>query len=41
VLPMYFLGGVQLFSIGVVGEYVSKIYTEVKRRPRFFIDKTV
>lgn len=41
VLPMYFLGGVQLFSIGVVGEYVSKIYTEVKRRPRFFIEKTV
>ena len=41
VLPMYFLGGVQLFSIGVVGEYVSKIYTEVKRRPRYFIEKSV
>lgn len=41
VLPMYFLGGVQLFSIGVLGEYVAKIYMETKRRPRFFIQETV
>jgi glycosyltransferase involved in cell wall biosynthesis len=40
VLPMYFLGGVQLLSIGVLGEYVSKIYMETKRRPRFIIETT-
>lgn len=39
VLPMYFLGGVQLLSIGIVGEYVAKIYMETKQRPRFFIEK--
>ncbi len=39
VLPMYFLGGIQLFSIGVIGEYIGKIYAETKQRPRYFIDK--
>ena len=39
VLPIYFIGGVQLLSIGVVGEYIGKIYTETKRRPRYFIEK--
>jgi len=41
VLPIYFLGGVQLFCVGLVGEYVAKIYLETKRRPRFIIEKTV
>ncbi|MFM8332412.1 MAG: glycosyltransferase family 2 protein [Candidatus Methylumidiphilus sp.] len=41
VVPMYFLGGIQLLSIGVVGEYVSKIYLETKRRPRYFIEKKI
>lgn len=35
-----FLGGVQLLSLGVIGEYIGKIYLETKARPRFFIDKT-
>jgi len=39
VIPIYFIGGIQLLSIGMLGEYVSKIYMETKRRPRFFIDK--
>ncbi len=39
VLPMYVLGGVQLLSLGVVGEYVAKVYIETKRRPRFFIEE--
>lgn len=38
ILPIYFLGGVQLFCAGVLGEYVGKIYMEIKKRPRFFIE---
>lgn len=38
VIPMYFLGGVQLLSLGVIGEYVAKIYMESKDRPRFHVD---
>lgn len=41
VIPIYFLGGIQLLSIGIVGEYVSKIYLETKRRPRYFIEKVI
>lgn len=41
VIPIYFLGGIQLLSIGVVGEYVAKIYMETKRRPRFSIETIV
>ncbi|MGM2628801.1 hypothetical protein ACS2QL_30050, partial [Bacillus cereus group sp. Bce038] len=32
--------GVQLISIGVLGEYIGKIYYEVKRRPHFVVEKT-
>jgi polyisoprenyl-phosphate glycosyltransferase len=38
-LPIYALGGVQLLSLGLVGEYVAKIYVEVKRRPRYVIER--
>ncbi|KPK51690.1 MAG: glycosyltransferase [Gammaproteobacteria bacterium SG8_31] len=41
VLPMYLLGGIQLLSLGVIGEYVGKTYFETKRRPRFVIEKSV
>ncbi len=40
-LPIYALGGLQLLSLGVVGEYVAKAYMETKRRPRFLIEKIV
>jgi glycosyltransferase involved in cell wall biosynthesis len=32
-----FVGGVQLFTIGILGQYLAKIYTEVKQRPHFII----
>ena len=41
VVPMYFLGGVQLLCIGIIGEYLAKIYLEVKRRPAWFVEKGV
>jgi glycosyltransferase involved in cell wall biosynthesis len=41
VLPFYFLGGIQILCIGILGEYLGKIYKEVKRRPRFIIDERI
>jgi len=37
VLPLYFLGGIQLLFLGIIGEYIGKIYMEAKRRPLFII----
>ena len=41
VIPMYFLGSIQLLALGIIGGYVSRIYAETKRRPRFIIEKIV
>ena len=41
VLPFYFLGGVQILCIGILGEYLGKIYKEVKRRPRYIVDERI
>lgn len=41
VLPIYFIGGVQILSLGVIGEYIGKIYKETKKRPRYFIEKVI
>ena len=40
-VPLAFIGGLQLFALGVIGEYVGKIYLEVKRRPLFEIDEII
>ena len=37
---VWFIGGVQTFCIGIIGEYIGKIYSETKRRPRFIIEET-
>ena len=36
---IWLLGGIQLLSLGVIGEYIGKIYNESKHRPRFIIDR--
>lgn len=40
-VSLWFIGGAILTAIGVIGEYVGKIYKEVKRRPRYFIEKQI
>lgn len=39
ILSIWFLGGVQLLCIGLIGQYIGKIYIEVKNRPRYNIEK--
>jgi glycosyltransferase involved in cell wall biosynthesis len=41
VLVVTFFSGVQLLSLGLIGEYIGRIYDEVKRRPMFIIDRKV
>lgn len=38
-ISLYFLGGIQLLSIGIIGEYIGKIYKETKQRPKFIIEE--
>ncbi len=41
ILSIWFLGGVQLLAIGLVGQYIGKVYIEVKHRPRYNIEKVL
>ena len=40
-VSMWFIGGCVLIACGITGEYIGKIYMEVKHRPKYFIDKKV
>lgn len=39
IVSLWFIGGAILLACGIIGEYVGKIYTEVKRRPRYFVEE--
>src|SRR5580704_9002982 len=39
VILVLFLGGIQLVSIGILGEYIGRVYEEVRERPRFIVDE--
>ncbi|MCD1259446.1 glycosyltransferase [Paenibacillus athensensis] len=41
IVSVWFIGGVQLLALGLIGEYIGKIYKEVKRRPLYVIEKEV
>ena len=38
---IWMLGGVQLLAVGIIGEYIGKVYSETKRRPRFIIESVL
>lgn len=40
-ISIWFLGGLNLLALGIVGEYIGKIYGEVKQRPRYIVEQTL
>ncbi len=40
-VSIWFIGGMSITAIGIIGEYIGKIYKEVKRRPRYFVEKLI
>ena len=40
-ISIWLIGGIQMISLGIIGEYIGKVYTEVKARPRFIIGENL
>ena len=40
-VPLYLMGGIIMLSIGLLGEYLGRVYMEVKRRPLYFVDTEI
>ena len=40
-IPLFFIGGLNILFLGILGEYIGKIYSEVKQRPRFIINEKI
>ena len=40
-ISIWFIGGIQMISLGIIGEYIGKVYTEVKARPRYIIEENL
>lgn len=40
-MSILFIGGIQLFTIGILGEYIGRIFEEVKRRPNYFVREII
>jgi glycosyltransferase involved in cell wall biosynthesis len=41
VITVLFLGGVQMISVGILGEYIGRVYEEVRNRPLYIVDRTI
>lgn len=41
VIPLFLISGVQLLSMGIIGEYLAKVFVETKHRPLYFVDRLV
>ncbi len=40
-ISIWLIGGIQMLCLGIIGEYIGKTYSESKKRPRYFIEKTL
>ena len=40
-ISIWFIGGIQMICLGIIGEYIGKVYTEVKARPRYIISENL
>ncbi len=41
IISIWLIGGIQMLFLGIIGEYIGKIYSETKHRPRYFIEKEI
>lgn len=41
ICSIWMIGGIQLLSLGIIGEYIGKIYNETKARPRYIIEEFI